>query len=77
MKRRKGLSRRTKKMLAMMFFDALVKTAGMAMFLIGLGALGEVPTDPKTIVKALGLFVGGIAIIAWNGYLADRKGEQR
>lgn len=77
MKRRKGLSKKAKKMLAVAFFDALMKTAGIAMFLIGLGGLAEIPTDPKMIVRALGLFIGGICMIAWNGYLADKKGVQR
>ena len=71
------LSKKAKRMLAVALFDAVMKTAGIAMFLIGLGALGEVPTDPKMIVRALGLFIGGICLIAWNGAIADRKGESR
>ena len=65
-------------MLAMAFADAVMKTLGVAMFLIGLGGLAEVPTDPKMIVRALGLFIGGICMIAWNSYIIDnRKGEHR
>lgn len=70
------LSRKAKKMLAMVFVDTLMKAIGVAMFLIGLGGLAEVPTEPKMIVRALGLFVGGICMIAWNSYIIDRKGER-
>ena len=77
MKKKRGLSKKVKKMLAWAFFDALMKGDGIAMFLIGLGSLGEVPTDPKMIVRALGLFIGGICLIAWNGYICDRKEGQR
>lgn len=74
----KGLSDRAKRMLAMAVIDALMKFGGVAMFLVGLGGLGEVPTDPKMIVRALGLFFGGISLVAWNSYLIDnRKGDKK
>lgn len=76
MKKHRKLSNRTKKMLAVVFFDTLMKVAGVGMFLIGLGGLAEIPTDPKMIVRALGLFIGGICLVAWNSYLLDRKGEK-
>ena len=69
------LSRKAKKKMALVFADALMKFTGIAMFLIGLGGLAEVPTDPKMIVRTLGLFVGGILVIVWNGYIVDRKGD--
>ena len=74
--KKRGFSRRTKKMLAVALFDTFMKLIGVAMFFIGLGGLAEIPTDPKMIVRALGLFIGGICMIAWNSYLIDnRKGD--
>ena len=52
-------------------FDAFMKITGVAMFFIGLGGLAEIPTDPKMIVRALGLFIGGVCMIAWNSYLLE------
>ena len=76
--KRHRISRRTKRMLAIAFADTLMKFAGVSMFLIGLGALAEIPTDPKTILQSLALFAGGVGLIAWNGYIVEhRKGEYR
>ena len=69
------LSKRAKRKLAMMIFDTFMKATGVGMFLIGLGALAEVPTEPRMIVRALGLFIGGICMIAWNSYIIDGNGD--
>ncbi len=71
------ITSRTKKKLAVFLFDAIMRFFGIAMFLIGLGGLAEIPTDPKMIVRALGLFIGGICMVAWNSYLIDGKERRR
>ena len=77
MKAHRKMSKRAKKKLAVVAFDIVMKFTGVAMFMIGLGGMAEIPTDPKSIVRALSLFISGICIIAWNGYLIDRKGDKR
>ena len=74
---KRHFTKRTKKLLMVAFFDTLMKILGVAMFLIGLGGLAEIPTDPKMIVRALGLFIGGICMVAWNSYLIDKKGAKK
>ena len=69
----KRITKREKKRLAVVAFDTLMKFLGVSMFLIGLGGLAEVPTDPHIIVRALGLFIGGICMVAWNAHLLDGK----
>lgn len=71
------ITKRAKKKLAVFVFDAIMRFLGIAMFLIGLGGLAEIPTDPKMIVRALGLFIGGICMVAWNSYLIDGKERRR
>lgn len=71
------ITKRAKKKLAVFVFDAIMRFLGIAMFLIGLGGLAEIPTDPKMIVRALGLFIGGICMVAWNSYLFDGKERRR
>ena len=67
------ITKREKKRLAVAVFDTLMKLIGVSMFFIGLGGLAEVPTDPHIIVRALGLFIGGICMVAWNAHLLDGK----
>lgn len=67
------IKRKTKIMLLKMLVDAVIKFVGIACFFIGIGALAEVPTDPKKIVQALGLFILGICIIGYNSYLITKQ----
>lgn len=73
MKRTRRMRRSTKIKLFMAFTDAVMKGIGITIFFIGIGAMAECPTDPHIIVRALGLFIGGLCIILWNSYLLDRK----
>ena len=76
MKKHRRLSKQAKKRIAIALFDTLMKLVGIGMFFIGIAGLAEVPTDPKMIVRALGLFLGGLCAIAWNSYLLDGKGKR-
>ena len=67
------LSKRAKKRIAIAMFDTFMKITGIGMFFIGIAGLAEVPTDPRMIVRCLGLFIGGVCMVAWNSYLLSGK----
>ena len=75
--KRRRFSRKTRIMLLKIFADAVIKFLGVALFFIGIGALGECPSDPKQIVQALGCFIFGICIIGYNSYLLDRTDRRQ
>lgn len=73
----KKFLKRNKKMLLKMLVDAIVKTAGVACFFIGIGALAEMPTDPKQITQALAFFIFGVCILAYDSRKEDKRGQLR
>lgn len=77
MKRNHRLSKRTKTIVIKALTDAVVKGIGIACFFIGMGALAEIPTDPKQIVQALGIFILGICIIGYNSHLVSKEERKK
>ena len=75
--KRHRLQRKTKIMLLKFLADAVIKVVGVGLFFVGLGGLAECPTDPKKIVQALGCFIFGICIVAYNSYLIDKKENKK
>lgn len=71
--KRHRISKRTRIMLLKFFADAVIKLLGVGLFFIGIAKLAECPTDPKKIVQALGCFIFGICIVAYNSYFIDKE----
>ena len=69
------MKRRTAIKLIKAFAAVVVNGVGVASFFIGIGVLGEVPTDPKKIVQALGMAVLGVSIIVINGHVVDKENK--
>lgn len=72
----KHIRKQTKIKVLKTLAQTVIVGVGVASFFIGIGALGEIPTDPKKIVQALGMAVLGISIIAINGHLVDKENKQ-